>query len=117
MSSFGLRTPCAKCPFRTDIKPYLTRARIKEILMTHGTFDCHETIDYDNVDGDGETSSDQPNAQVCAGWLICLEHDGIATQMMRIAERIGLYDRRRLRMNAPVYRGILEAMKAHPKRR
>lgn len=71
----------------------LTKKRIKEIagMMTSkdgGAFPCHKTLDYSG-DGDGlyrETS------QHCAGALIFAEKNGNSTQMMRIAERLGMYD-------------------------
>jgi hypothetical protein len=120
MSAYGLITPCAQCPFRSDIRPYITAARVKEILSSQGEFHCHKTIEVGDAIDDDETwgdVNDDSNAQVCAGFLICLEHDDSPNQMMRIAERLGLYDRRKLRMDAPVYKGADAAMRAHQKRR
>lgn len=122
---YRLVTPCGNCPFRSDVKPYITAARAREILSSRGEFHCHKTIELgdgldDGVDGDTDhwrEVVDDKNAQVCAGFLICLEHDNEPNQMMRIAGRVGLYDRRKLRMDAPVYRGVKEAIHAHQRNR
>lgn len=37
--------------------------------------------------------------------------------MMRISERIGMYDRRKLNMDAPVYDSFAEMIEAHKKAR
>ena len=116
MASYGLVTPCANCPFRTDIKPFISSARAQEILATEGEFPCHKTIVLGDVDDEGDTEiAEDENAQFCAGFLICREHDDAPNQIMRIAERVGLYDRRKLRMDAPVYKGVAAAVKAHRK--
>jgi hypothetical protein len=31
---YSLTTPCPKCPFRTDVPPYLTCARVVEIARS-----------------------------------------------------------------------------------
>lgn len=110
--SYGLTTPCANCPFRTDVRPYITAARAREILSSEGEFHCHKTLDYS--DGEGR---ERKGTQVCAGFLICLEYEGRPNQMMRIAGRIGMYDPRKLNMGAPVYRGVSRAIAAHKKSR
>jgi len=116
--AYGLISPCVNCPFRTDIKPYLRADRVREILSSPGEFHCHKTITVDDDDDDENWGGviDDRNAQVCAGFLICLEHDGSPNQMMLIAERLGIYDSRRLRMDAPVYRGVRDAVRAHRKK-
>jgi len=93
--------PCAQCPFRTDIPGFLSATRMRQILHAilreDATFSCHKTNEYDH-DGVRETSS----SQHCAGALILLERQNRPNQWMRIAERIGCYDRTRLDMDAPV---------------
>lgn len=117
MAKYGLITPCEKCPFRTDIRPYLRPERVDEILHIQGEFPCHKTIKVgDQIDDDDENwceITDDRNAQVCAGFLILLENEGAPNQMMRIAERLGAYDPSKLRMDAPVYGSIDEAIEAH----
>lgn len=105
-----MKTPCPSCPFRTDIPPFLTEGRGREImaaLLADHTFQCHKTVDYDGADDEGEvdsaTAASEPNAQHCAGALILLEKIGRPNQLMRIAERIGHYRPDRLDMKAPVF--------------
>ena len=117
MADYGLTTPCANCPFRTDIKPYITSERCEEILNTQGEFPCHKTIRLgDPISDDDENwceIEDESKAQVCAGFLIVLENEERPNQMMRIAERLGAYDASKLRMDAPVYGSVDEAIEAH----
>lgn len=99
---FDLKRPCKGCPFRADIEPYLTKSRAEEIatvLLQDGTFSCHE---HNGFDDDGDTFEGE-RAQHCAGAMIFLEHQDAPNQMMRIAERIGMYDRTQLDMDAPVF--------------
>lgn len=99
--------PCPHCPFRNDIPGFLTTERAEEIvdaITTHQqSFTCHETtIDCEDEDGEGDRVPG-PKAQHCAGAMIMLEHQDQPNQMMRIAERLGFYDKRKLNMDAPVY--------------
>lgn len=101
---FTMKTPCPHCPFRTDIPGYLRPDRMEEIidaLYMGQTFTCHKTTVTDPDDDDGGMM-DGPNAQHCAGALIFLEHQEQPNQLMRIAERLGGYDRTKLDMSAPV---------------
>lgn len=121
MADYGLVAPCANCPFRSDIRPFITAARASEILHSQGEFYCHKTIKIgDPIDEDEETWGevvDDKNAQVCAGFLICLENDGSPNQMMRIARRLGIYHPDKMRMDAPVYKNVRSAITAHKRSR
>jgi hypothetical protein len=101
--NFNLIKPCKNCPFRTDIRPFLNRERAEEIIESlfekDQSFPCHKTVDYSHDDG-GRTTKESEH---CAGALILLEHQDRHNQMMRIAERLGLYDRRKLDMTSPVF--------------
>ena len=104
---FTLPRPCKKCPFRSDVKGYLTKARVRDIIngitRRQETFSCHNTNEFvDNDDGWTETV-ETANSQHCAGALIFLERLDQPNQMMRIAERIGLYNRNKLVMDSPVH--------------
>ena len=89
--AYDLITPCAQCPFRTDITPYITAERAESILLADGEFHCHKTITVSDEAVDDEIDcddtyrevTDDKNAQVCAGFLICLEHEGRPNQMMK----------------------------------
>lgn len=114
---FDMKTPCPHCPFRTDIRPYLTRDRAQEIadgLTRHQqTFSCHETTEHDD-DGEAIIRDDE---QHCAGAMIMLEAMNRPNQMMRIAERFGSYDRRKLSKNPPVFQHVREFIAAQRVRR
>lgn len=101
MAAYGLTSPCPKCPFRTDIEPFLRPDRVREIeeSLVQAEFPCHATLDYANDSGGAETSK----TAHCAGALILLEKLERPSQMMRIAERLGLYDPAKLDMAAPVF--------------
>jgi hypothetical protein len=103
---YRLTSPCAHCPFRSDIPPFLTRERVREIehALERSEFPCHETTEHDD---DGEYMSTREEAH-CAGALILKEKLGESSQMMRIAERLGMYDPRKLKMDAPVYESFDE---------
>lgn len=109
---FDMTTPCPKCPFRTDIKPFLRRDRAREIseaLFLHQqTFACHVTVEHDD---DGEHVL-RPDEQHCAGAAIVLERMNRPNQMMRIAERIGCYNARKLDMKAPVFKHLRDFIAA-----
>lgn len=104
---FDLRAPCRRCPFRSDVRPYLSAARALEIVeaITDGdaTFSCHQHNDFDEDDNGECVVIEGPDAQHCAGALILLERAAQPNQLMRIAERLRFYDRSRLRMDSPVY--------------
>lgn len=107
--SYKLTTPCPQCPFRTDIAPYLQPERVREIEhnLHRGEFYCHKTTNSDRFNGEEEGNGSYYNPsgheEHCAGALILLEKLERPSQMMRIAERLGLYDRRNLNMDAPVF--------------
>lgn len=109
---FDLKRPCAQCPFRTDIEPYLRQSRVRELehalVQKQQTFSCHKTVDYSEGDQEDEQEDEQehrpaPDEQHCAGALILLEKLMKPNQMMRWMERVGAYDRTKLDMRAPVF--------------
>jgi hypothetical protein len=102
---WSMTTPCNNCPFRNDKPPFgLRPGRVREIAVAleRTTFTCHKTTVH-NDDDDDPGMIDGPNARHCAGALILMEKNGSSSQMMRIAERLGLYDPKRLDLDAPVY--------------
>jgi hypothetical protein len=113
-----LHKPCRKCPFRTDIAPFLYRERAQEIaesLRRGETFTCHATIDYEAMreTDDGETVSTPASHEqglFCAGALIALEkgNDGIFTALQaRFYALAGIFDKDRdLDMESPVFEGL-----------
>jgi hypothetical protein len=101
---FELVRPCKDCPFRSDITFYLTPKRVREILDSittrQQTFSCHKTNSFED---DGEIVETK-DSQHCAGAMILLERINRPNQMMRIAERLRIYDRAKLEMESPVFR-------------
>ena len=98
-----LYTPCPNCPFRSDRPGYLTKARAREIVSCidkDQNFPCHQTVDYSG-EGDGVTTL---KSKTCAGFAILCEAEEKPNQIMQIAERLGLYDRDKLNMAAPVHK-------------
>ena len=109
------RVPCAKCPFRTDVAPYLNKPRARKIAaaLRNGMFHCHATVDYAG-DGDGHATA---KSDWCNGALIVKERDGSldANQMARISMRLGMLDPSTLDLDAPVFDSMAEWIKAQPK--
>jgi len=110
--NFDLKTPCKDCPFLATRKFPLMRERVEQIVVDitvcDQSFSCHKTVKHDH-DGEHVRSDTE---QHCAGALIMLEHMDEPNQMMRIAERVGLYDRRKLNMDAPVFTSTDEMLAA-----
>lgn len=113
--NFNMKTPCPLCPFRTDVRAYLTKARVREIIaaitLQDGTFACHKTVTHDD---DGKHVPDSKEEH-CAGALIFLERMNRPNQFMRIAERIGFYNRTKLDMAFPVFETAAAMIKAQPR--
>jgi hypothetical protein len=91
---YDMKKPCECCPFRRGTPMRLTKGRVREVVggMLNpggGEFPCHRTIEHHE---DGEGYSEKKNCKHCAGALIFAEKNGTATQMMRVCERIGMYD-------------------------
>ncbi|MFS0883264.1 hypothetical protein [Metabacillus niabensis] len=87
---FDLKKPCKDCPFikGSSTNVTLSEGRIEGIvkdLRNDMSFTCHKTLDKPKLE-----------QQHCAGAMIFLEKEDRPNQIMRIAERIGLYDRSRL---------------------
>jgi hypothetical protein len=116
MKPWFRRRPCDSCPFIRGAKAIrLTRERVDEIAgmmlsSAGGTFPCHKTTTHgDEDDEDGsDTFVERDKEQQCAGALIFAEKHDTATQAMRIAERIGFYDRRQLRGQEMVFDSVDE---------
>jgi len=98
---FDLKAPCSDCPFLKKGGVRLTARRVEEIAgnilsSQGGSFACHKTTRYSDDTGDMERTE---QSRHCAGALIFAEKNRNSTQMMRIAERLGIYDPRPLMAN------------------
>ena len=94
-----MTTPCAECPFldTPQMRRGFSLRRLKEFAS--GEFPCHQTADANNEDSEFRATEKSVH---CAGALIFNEKRETPTQMMRICERLGFYDMRKLDMDAPV---------------
>ena len=105
---FSIKRPCDECPFTRQKKAVrLLRHRAEQIagnmLSPAGEhFPCHKVSREVHGPGAADTH--------CAGALIFAEKHETATQMMRIAERIGSYDPRDLEGHELVFDSIEEMM-------
>lgn len=93
--NYSRSTPCPDCPFLIGTEHAYTDERLAEFARFE--FPCHKTAKL--KDGTFQAVN---KSQHCAGALIYNEKREHPHQMMRIAERLGLYDRRSLKMDAPV---------------
>lgn len=98
---FDMKTPCQQCPFvkGSTTNRTLRKGRLEDIMkdVRNGcTFTCHKTLDQEKRD-----------QQHCAGALIFIEKEIPDHPMIQIAERLGIYDRTGLNMDAD----IVEAQK------
>ena len=101
---FSMKKPCDSCPFRSDITfplhPRRTQEILDGILIHDQTFACHKTLGDHEDDGEYVHMGDE---QHCAGAMIMAERLNRPNQLMRIMERLGVYDRTKLDMDAPVF--------------
>lgn len=91
---FEMRKPCGDCPFRRKGGIRLRSERVDEVggnmLSFAGVkFPCHKHVH-------GKARRREVDREHCVGALIFAEKNDTATQAMRIAERLGLYDARKL---------------------
>ena len=114
--SFSMKKPCDNCPFLREGGIRLTPDRVREIggMMLSpdgGEFPCHKTVDNER-----RRPSDEEH---CAGAMIFAEKNGNATQTLRIAERLRLYDAASLMANeeavASVFCGLAEMLAVNRK--
>lgn len=100
---YDMTKPCKKCPFVVANKFPLSKARKKEIMrsiyLQDQSFPCHETTEEYEDENGGIDLIATKRSQHCAGAMIVLEKAGKPNQMMRIAERLRVYDHTKLDMS------------------
>lgn len=106
-----LTAPCAECPFLRVGGIRLTRSRVLDVggnMLSRdgGGFPCHVAGKTQEL---GECASGAPH---CAGALIFAEKNEVATQWMRIMERLRVYRVDLLRGGEGVF-DTLEEMLRH----
>jgi hypothetical protein len=100
---YKMTTPCADCPFLKAHRKHYSRKRIAQFAA--GEFHCHKTgTCTEDEDGNEVLHGYVPTgkSQHCAGALIYNEKRDKPHQMMRIMERVGMYDPSKLNMKAKV---------------
>ena len=95
--NYTLTSPCADCPFLAKFRKGYTVKQLEGYAS--GEFACHKTCDVDDEEG---AFKPRQGSVHCAGALIYLEKRNRSTQMMRICERLGMYDHTKLDMDAKV---------------
>lgn len=107
--NYAMTTPCDNCPFRKEGGIRLREGRVLGLTDPRsGEFACHKTT-VEDEDGDRRQTEDSSH---CAGALIFHEKQGQSTQMMRICERIGMYDHTKLRGQDLVFDDVAEMLEA-----
>lgn len=98
MNYNGRSEPCDDCPFLNtpNMRRAFTIRRLNEFCQ--GEFPCHQTAALSNDDEYVATKK----SHYCAGALIFMEKRNQPNQMMRICERLGMYDRTKLDMEANI---------------
>lgn len=93
--NYKMTEPCNACPFR------IGSGFTFKSLTAHasGEFGCHKACSLSEDSGVYEPHKKTPH---CAGALIFLEKQNKPHQMMRISQRLGMYDHTKLNMSAPV---------------
>lgn len=110
--NYAMTTPCDNCPFRKEGGIRLRAARLLDLADPRaGEFACHKTTASSEEDEDGARHATEDSSH-CAGALIFHEKQGQSTQMMRICERIGMYDHTKLRGQDLVFDDVAEMLEA-----
>ena len=72
MENYFCKKPCKHCPYRVDVKPYLTPERGEELAYhaqnPYNSFPCHKTTELDEDSEDGEMIATSTSKE-CAGFL------------------------------------------------
>ncbi len=126
---FDLRSPCDDCPFRTNAPMHegiiaeLT-SKIDSLLDDGLVHSCHKTDPRADCEAHKRAPKGSP-VQHCAGALIMMEKMGRRQIAAVFAEIKGIYDPKRLNMEAPVFSspkemllyyvpGLIAKMPNHP---
>lgn len=92
---YNMTEPCDACPFLIG-SGFVWK---QLVAYASGEFPCHKACKLNESEEFVKRSKKTPH---CAGALIFLEKQNKPHQMMRICERLGLYDRHSLNMEARI---------------
>ena len=96
--NYKMTTPCDACPFLIG-SGFSYRSLVAHSV---GEFGCHKACKLTDTEDEGEIYQPKDKTPHCAGALIFLEKQNAPHQMMRICERLGMYDASKLNMGADV---------------
>lgn len=108
---FEIKKPCALCPFRRDVRPFLSRRAASiasELRNDHNWFACHETT--------GVKSGKRvrlENQSHCMGAAIVLWRSHLTNVPIRLALWLKLLDESVLNQPAPVFDSLEEFVTHH----
>jgi len=73
-----MEKPCKHCPYRHDVKPFLTPERGEELAYItenpYSHFACHKTTEHDDESDSGEMLVTE-NSKTCAGFLTLMANN------------------------------------------
>ncbi len=77
--NYFMKKPCEHCPFRRDVKPFLTPERGEELAYhatnPYNSFPCHKTTVEDEDSEESEMCATE-NSKECAGFLTLQINEG-----------------------------------------
>lgn len=81
MSDHIMKKPCKHCPYRNDVKPFLTPERGEELAYfaqnKYNSFPCHQTTEYNDDSEYGDTRVETVNSKTCAGFVTLQCNEGM----------------------------------------
>jgi len=75
-----MKQPCKHCPYRKDVKPFLTPERGEEIAYItqnpYNSFHCHKTtVSDEEFGGEGDEMVATNDSKMCAGFLTLMANE------------------------------------------
>lgn len=72
MEDYFMKKACKHCPFRIDVKPFLTTERAEELAYAtenpYNSFSCHKTAEFDENSDEDEMIVTNTTKK-CAGFM------------------------------------------------
>jgi hypothetical protein len=77
-----MKQPCKHCPFRRDVKPFLTPERGEQLAYAsqnpYNSFSCHKTtVSDEEFGGEGEEMVCTEDSKECAGFMTLQINEGM----------------------------------------
>ena len=79
---YYMKQPCKHCPYRRDVKPFLTAERGEELAYhaqnPYNSFSCHKTtVSDEEFGGEGDEMVCTENSKECAGFMTLQINEGM----------------------------------------